>query len=182
MISGLIFALIFYLTYAFAGGAWTNAGFIALSMLLVFTGPLFARWSGVVEQFAAGRTGSQLAARAARFLFQWAVNVALVAVLILCGVASRDAVAALGGLVIAAGLTSFGSQGLQYAALWLAGRGWGRPQANVLAALAASMMMNSAALTSLGLAQRGLQIFNIVLVVAGLAIAIRSDAMSLFRQ
>lgn len=179
MISGLIFALIFYATYAFAAGAWTHGGFIALSVLLVFTAPLFARWSSVVETIAAQKARSQVAGRVARFVFQWGVNIALIGVLLLLGVAKPTAVAALGGLVLAAGLTTFGSQGLQYGALWLAARGWGSLQANVLTALATSMVVNSAALTGLGLAQRGLQIFNAVLVVAGLAVALKSDRTSL---
>jgi hypothetical protein len=175
VIGGLAFGLLFYLNYAAATGRWLDGGLCLIALALVVTAPRFAAISDAIDRRAAMAGRSHLLGRGARLGFQWLINIGLIGVLLLAAILSPASIEGMGGLAAAALTVTIASQGFQYCGLWLGRHGLGGPAGNTLAALAASLALNTLALTGNALVQQALVLFAISLSVLGLAAALRHD-------
>jgi hypothetical protein len=144
---GLALGAIFYLSYAVASEKWSNPGLIAISVALAITTWPFAVLSNTIDSALSRAIGSALAGRAGRVLFQWIVNVGLIALLVAISVANLHELARMGGLVLSALVVTVASQGFQYIGEWLSGRGIGSSTGNVVVALTLSLMLNALAVS-----------------------------------
>jgi len=122
-----------YLAYAWAHGRWENAALISVCSFIGFFMPLYAKLSNKIERWASFHTASISAGRLARFVPQYAFNLAAFWLILRGGGFDRVGMASVGGYEIAALVTTFASQGAQYFGLALSNRGIGDPNRNVLA-------------------------------------------------
>ena len=135
--------LLTYFCYAYAHNSWTNPALIGVALFFALFMPTYTRISNKVELWANNQFGYVTGGRLARFLFQFAVNLALFAIMLMGGGMSRDGVATVGGIAGAALVTSLASQGLQYLGSYLFARGIGDLNRNVLAALCINTVLTA---------------------------------------
>lgn len=172
--------LLTYLCYAYAHDSWMNPALIGVALFFALFMPTYTTISNKIEIWSNNRCGFVTAGRLGRFLFQFAVNLALFAVMLWDGGMSRAGVATVGGIAGAALVTSLASQGLQYVGGYLFMRGIGDLNRNVLAALCVTTV-----LTALGTA--GLPYAREAFLAAGfgiggllLLVGVLSDLRSIF--
>lgn len=172
--------LLTYLCYAYAHDSWTSPALIGVAFFFALFLPTYTTISNKIEIRSNNRFGFVTAGRLGRFLFQFAVNLALFAVMVWDGGMSRTGVATVGGVAGAALVTSLASQGLQYLGSYLFMRGVGDLNRNVLVALCVTTV-----LTALGTA--GLPFAREAFLAAGFGIGgllvlvgVLSDLRSIF--
>jgi hypothetical protein len=172
--------LLFYLSYAFAQGSWTNTALIGVSVFIGVFIPSYAKLSNKAELWANNRFGFVTGGRLGRFLPQLAFNLAVFWIMLVGGALNRDGILSVGGFASAALLTTLASQGIQYLALYLFSRGVGDANRNVQIGLSVVTVI-----AALGTA--GLPVVREVFLVLGLAlgallfgIGLLSDLRSLF--
>jgi nicotinic acid mononucleotide adenylyltransferase len=155
--------LLTYVSYAYAHGSWANAALIAVSLFVAVLAPSYAKLSNKAELWAYDRFGFVTAGRLGRFIPQFVFNLAAFWILLWGGALYLEGIASVGGIGSAALVTTLASQGLQYLGLYLAQRGIGDPNRNVLVALSLTV-----ALTGLGTA--GLPFAREAFLVVGLGV------------
>jgi nicotinic acid mononucleotide adenylyltransferase len=135
--------LLTYLCYAYAHNSWTNPALIGVAFFFALFMPTYGRISNKIEIWSNNRFGFVTAGRLVRFAFQFAVNLALFAIMLWGGGMSRTGVATVGGIVGAALVTSLASQGLQYLGWYLFQRGVGDLNRNVLVGLCINTVLTA---------------------------------------
>ncbi len=172
---GLLVGGLFYCAYALATGGFLAPGLIVVSAVMVFSSPVFARASNALDDYGTKQVGSVLVGRFCRIGFQWLVNGALIGALLLTGVLSTAGLAGLGGLLWASLFATIASQGFQHIGVHLASSGIGKPDLNVLLALASSLLLNAFALVGTPILQLLLMALGYGLTVIGLLTALLVD-------
>ena len=135
--------LLTYLCYAYAHNSWTNPALIGVALFFALFMPTYARISNKIEIWSNNRFGFVTGGRLGRFVFQFAVNLALFAIMLWGGGMSRTGVASVGGIAGAALVTSLASQGLQYLGYYLFQRGVGDLNRNVLVGLCINTILTA---------------------------------------
>src|SRR4029453_2282326 len=90
------------LCYAQPQNSWTNPALIAVSVFFALFMPTYSRISNKIEIWANNQLGFVTAGRLGRFAFQFAVNLALFAVMLWGGGMNRSGVETVGGIAGAA--------------------------------------------------------------------------------
>lgn len=166
---GLLLGALFYASYGLATHQWSNAGLIAIATTLAVTSSWFAQASNAIDARLKQQFGSLLAGRLGRLLFQWLVNIGLIAALGFTAVINLAGLSSMGGLVTAALIVTAASQGFQYLGQGLSRRGIGSPAGNIVAALTVSLGVNALAVSGRAGFQVGVTVFSIgcsVLILA----------------
>ena len=135
--------LLTYFCYAYAHNSWTNPALIGVALFFALFMPTYARISNKIEIWSNNQFGYVTGGRLGRFVFQFAVNLALFAVMLWGGGMSRTGVASVGGIAGAALVTSLASQGLQYLGFYLFQRGVGDLNRNVLVGLCINTILTA---------------------------------------
>ena len=155
--------LLTYASYAYAHHSWTNASLIGVSLFVGVFLPSYARLSNNAELWTNNRFGFVSIGRLGRFFPQFVFNLAVFGITLWGGALNRDGVASVGGIAVAALITTIASQGAQYVGLYLAQRGVGDPTRNVQVGLSVNLV-----LTALGTA--GLPIARELFLIGGTAL------------
>lgn len=164
-----------YLSYAALHGAWLSAGVVFVGIFVALALPSYSKWSNKVEERIGLMTASVTAGRLGRAALQYAMNLFLFAVLIGSGAVPEGKVAAMGGILGIALITTVISQGVQYVALMLANRDIGNRNRNVLMAIAGNIILTAVATLGMPLPQMIVQWFGIVCGVFIFGMGIASD-------
>lgn len=172
--------LLTYLCYAYAHNSWTNPALIGVAIFFALFMPTYSRISNKIEIWSNNQFGFVTAGRLGRFAFQFAVNLALFAVMLWGGGMSRSGVATVGGIVGAALITSLASQGLQYLGIYLYARGIGDYNRNVLAALVVNTVLTALGTAGLPYAREAFLAVGFGLGGLLLLVGLLSDLRSIF--
>lgn len=132
-----------YLAYGWAHGAWESPALVGASIFVALALPRYSRLSNKAEQKANDLTAHVTAGRLARFALQLLFNLAAFAVMASGDALRPEGVAAVGGLIAAALLTTAASQGAQYVAIWLFQRNIGDLNRNVLIGLSVNVVVTA---------------------------------------
>lgn len=164
-----------YLSYAALHGAWTSAGVLFVGVFVALALPTYSKWSNKVEERIGLVTASVTAGRLGRGLLQYGMNLFLFAILIGSGAVPAQKVAAMGGILGIALVTTAISQGVQYLALMLANRDIGNRNRNVLIAIAGNIILTAIATLGLALPQMVAQWLGIACGVFFFGVGLASD-------
>jgi hypothetical protein len=172
-------ALLSYLSYAYAHGSWANPALIGVSVFVGVFMPSYAKLSNKADLWANNQFGFVTAGRLGRFIPQYVFNLAVFGVLLWGGALNRDGVASVGGIALAALVTTLASQGLQYIGMYLVSRGIGDANRNVLVGLAINIILTSFGTAGLPIAREAFLVmgfgFGILLFGIGLLSDFRSQ-------
>lgn len=146
---GWLIGLAFYVSYAIARDVWGNPTLIAASLFIGMNVPGYSRLSGRIEEYLQLISATVTLGRLGRFAFQMAFNTVVYALFVAGGVVAPIGIDALGGVIGAALVTTFASQGFQYAGQTAARFGYGQPDWNVLVGLSANVFLAAMALAGL---------------------------------
>ena len=171
--------LLTYLSYAYAHHSWANASLICVSVFIGVFLPSYARLSNNAELWTNNRFGFVSIGRLGRFLPQFVFNLAVFGVTLWGGALNREGVASVGGVAVAALVTTVASQGAQYVGLFLAQRGVGDPTRNVQLGLSANLVLTALATAGLPIAREIFLIGGTALGAIVYLIGILSDLRSL---
>jgi nicotinic acid mononucleotide adenylyltransferase len=171
--------LLTYLCYAYAHDSWTNPALIGVAVFFAVFMPTYTRLSNKAELWGNNRFGFITAGRLARFVPQFAFNLAVFAVMLWGGGMSRNGVASVGGIAGAALITTLASQGLQYLGSYLLARGIGDINRNVLAGLCINTALTALGTAGLPYGREGFLLLGFGLGGALLTIGILSDLRSI---
>lgn len=155
--------LLTYASYAYAHNSWANYSLIGVSLFIGVFLPSYARLSNSAELWTNNRFGFVSIGRLGRFFPQFAFNLAIFGITLWGGALNRDGVASVGGIAVAALVTTIASQGAQYVGLYLAQRGVGDPTRNVQLGLSVNLV-----LTALGTA--GVPVAREIFLLGGTAL------------
>ena len=172
--------LLTYLCYAYAHNSWTNPALIGVAIFFAGFMPTYSRISNKIEMWSNNQFGYVTGGRLGRFVFQFAVNLALFAVMLYGHGMSRTGVATVGGIVGAALITSLASQGLQYLGIYLYARGIGDYNRNVLAGLVVNTVLTALGTAGLPYAREAFLAVGFGLGGLLLMVGILSDLRSIF--
>jgi len=172
---GWLVGFIFYLCYAAAGDVWGNPTLIAASLFIGMNLPRYSRLSGRIEEHLQFISATVSLGRLGRFAFQMAFNLVVYALFVAGGVVGHGGIAALGGVLGAAFVTTLASQGFQYAGQTVARLGYGQPDWNVLLGLSANVFLAATALAGFPAARAVFLITAIIFGAVVLAIGLASD-------
>jgi hypothetical protein len=155
--------LLTYASYAYAHSSWANYSLIGVALFIGVFLPSYARLSNNAELWTNNRFGFVSIGRLGRFLPQFVFNLAVFGITLWGGALNRDGVASVGGIAVAALITTIASQGAQYVGLYLAQRGVGDPTRNVQFGLSANLVLTA-------LATAGLPIAREIFLIGGTAL------------
>jgi hypothetical protein len=172
--------LLTYLCYAYAHNSWTNPALIGVAIFFALFMPTYSRISNKIEIWSNNRFGYVTGGRGGRFVFQFAVNLVLFAIMLWGGGMSRTGVASVGGIAGAALITSLASQGLQYLGIYLYARGIGDYNRNVLAGLVVNTVLTALGTAGLPYAREAFLAVGFGLGGLLLLVGILSDVRSIF--
>ncbi len=172
--------LLTYLCYAYAHNSWTNPALLGVALFFALFMPTYSRISNKIEIWANNQFGYVTGGRLGRFVFQFAVNLALFAIMLWGGGMSRTGVASVGGVAGAALVTSLASQGLQYLGIYLYARGIGDYNRNVLAGLVVNTVLTALGTAGLPYAREAFLAVGFGLGGLLLLVGILSDMRSIF--
>jgi hypothetical protein len=172
--------LLFYLSYAFAHGSWTNTALIGVSVFIGVFIPSYAKLSNKAELWANNRFGFVTGGRLGRFLPQLAFNLAVFWIMLVGGALNRDGILSVGGFASAALLTTLASQGIQYLALYLFSRGVGDANRNVQIGLSVVTVIAALGTAGLPVVREVFLVLGLVLGALLFGIGLLSDLRSLF--
>jgi nicotinic acid mononucleotide adenylyltransferase len=172
--------LLTYFCYAYAHNSWTNPALIGVALFFALFMPTYSRISNKIEIWANNRFGYVTGGRAGRFVFQFAVNLVLFAIMLWGGGMSRTGVASVGGIAGAALVTSLASQGLQYLGIYLYARGVGDYNRNVLAGLVVNTVLTALGTAGLPYAREAFLAVGFGLGGLLLLVGVLSDLRSIF--
>jgi nicotinic acid mononucleotide adenylyltransferase len=171
--------LLTYLCYAYAHNSWTNPALICVALFFALFMPTYSRISNKIEIWANNQFGFVTAGRVGRFVFQFAFNLVLFAIMLWGGGMSRSGVASVGGIAGAALVTSLASQGLQYLGSYLFQRGIGDLNRNVLAALCLNTVLTALGTAGMPYAREAFLAIGLGLGGLLLLVGLLSDLRSL---
>lgn len=172
--------LLTYLCYAYAHNSWTNPALIGVAIFFALFMPTYSRISNRIEIWSNNQFGYVTGGRLGRFVFQFAVNLALFAVMLYGHGMSRAGVATVGGIAGAALITSLASQGLQYLGIYLYARGIGDYNRNVLAGLVVNTVLTALGTAGIPYAREAFLAIGFGLGGLLLLVGILSDLRSVF--
>jgi len=144
---GLFVGLITYVCYGYLNQAWSNWALVAISIFMFLSLPLYSKYSNRIETLAAKWTRLESGGRVARYLFQLLDNMFLLWVYVAGEIIDPAALAGIGGFFATAAWITIVSQGGQYLAKYLAGKGIGNPDYNVVWAITISVTISSLAVS-----------------------------------
>jgi nicotinic acid mononucleotide adenylyltransferase len=176
---GAFVGLLSYLSYAYAHGSWNNPALIGVS---VFTGvflPTYSKLSNKAELWANNKTGFVTGGRLGRFIPQYIFNLAVFWIMLSGGALNRTGMASVGGVAMAALVTSLASQGAQYLAMYLFQRGIGDANRNVLVGVAINLALAAFGTAGLPFAREAFLVVGFVLGALFFGIGVLSDLRSL---
>ncbi|WP_422002856.1 adenylyltransferase/cytidyltransferase family protein [Reyranella sp.] len=133
--------LIFYLSYAFAHGSWANPTLIGVSVFVGLFLPSYAKLSNKAELWANNQFGFVTCGRLGRFVPQYVFNLAAFWIMQWGGALKATGIESVGGVAVAALVTTLASQGAQYGALYVFQRGFGDANRNVLVAVSVNLVL-----------------------------------------
>jgi nicotinic acid mononucleotide adenylyltransferase len=172
--------LLTYFCYAYAHNSWTNPALIGVALFFALFMPTYSRISNKIEIWSNNQFGYVTGGRLGRFVFQFAVNLALFAVMLYGHGMSRTGVASVGGIPGAALITSLASQGLQYLGIYLYARGIGDYNRNVLAGLVVNTVLTALGTAGLPFAREAFLAIGFGLGGLLLLVGLLSDLRSIF--
>jgi nicotinic acid mononucleotide adenylyltransferase len=172
--------LLTYLCYAYAHNSWTNPALIGVAIFFALFMPTYSRISNKIEIWSNNQFGFVTGGRLGRFVFQFAVNLALFAIMLYGHGMSRAGVATVGGIVGAALITSLASQGLQYLGIYLYARGVGDYNRNVLAGLVVNTVLTALGTAGIPYAREAFLAIGFGLGGSLLVVGVLSDLRSIF--
>lgn len=172
--------LVMYGAYAFAHGAWANAALVAVCMVVAACLPAYSRLSNKLEERINLHFAVVTVGRLSRFALQLSFNYAVFLAFTFGGVFADTAVAAVGGAVGIAVLTTLASQGAQYIAVAFFNRGIGDLNRNVLIALSANILATAAATTGLPYVQPAYMAISLALGGLIFGVGVLSDLRARF--
>jgi hypothetical protein len=172
--------LLTYLCYAYAHNSWTNPALIGVAIFFALFMPTYSRISNKIEIWSNNQLGYVTGGRLGRFVFQFAVNLALFAVMLYGHGMSRSGVATVGGIAGAALVTSLASQGLQYLGIYLYARGVGDYNRNVLAGLVVNTVLTALGTAGIPYAREAFLAIGFGLGGSLLVVGVLSDLRSIF--
>ncbi len=164
-----------YLSYAVLHEAWTVPGVLFVGAFVALALPTYSKWSNKVEERIGLATASVTAGRLGRGVLQYGMNLFLFAILIGSGAVPEQKVAAMGGILGIALITTAISQGVQYLALMLANRDIGNRNRNVLIAIAGNIILTAIATLGLAVPQLIAQWLGIACGLFFLGVGLASD-------
>jgi hypothetical protein len=167
-----------YVCYAHAHGAWTNPPLIGVSLFVGIFAPSYARLSNKAELWANNRFGFVTAGKLGRFIPQLLFNLVVFWVLLWGGALIREGVASVGGFAAAALVTTLASQGLQYLGLYLAQRGQGDANRNVLIGVVVNLALTSFGTAGVPGAREAFLVMGVVFGALFFGIGLLSDIRS----
>lgn len=144
---GAFVGVITYLSYGYLNQAWSNWVLVAISIFMFLSLPLYSKYSNRIEDLGARWTQLETGGRVARYLFQLLDNMLLLWVYVAGGVINPAALEGIGGFFATAAWITMVSQGGQYLASYLARRGIGSPDHNVVWAVAISVTISALAVS-----------------------------------
>jgi hypothetical protein len=171
--------LLTYLSYAYAHHSWTNASLIGVALLIGVFSPTYARLSNKAELWTNDRFGFVSIGRLGRFVPQYLFNLAVFGVTLWGGALNREGVASVGGIAVAALVTTLASQGAQYVGIFLVQRGIGDMNRNVLAGLLLNIVLAALGTAGIPYAREAFLILGIGLGALVYSIGLMSDVRSL---
>lgn len=172
---GLAMGGVMYAAYAFAHSAWTNPALIGVCAVVAVLLPSYSRLSNKLEERVNLRFAVVTFGRLGRFALQLSFNYAVFLAFTFGGVFAEASVAAVGGALGIAVLTTLASQGAQYIAVVFFNRGVGDLNRNVLVALSANILATAAATTGLPFVQTAFMAVSLVLGGMIFGIGVLSD-------
>jgi nicotinic acid mononucleotide adenylyltransferase len=172
--------LLTYFCYAYAHNSWTNPALIGVALFFALFMPTYSRISNKIEIWSNNQFGFVTGGRLGRFVFQFAVNLMLFAIMLWGGGMSRTGVASVGGIAGAALITSLASQGLQYLGIYLYARGIGDYNRNVLAGLVVNTVLTALGTAGLPFAREAFLAVGFGLGGLLLLVGVLSDLRSIF--
>src|SRR5262245_44730409 len=171
--------ILFYLSYAYAHGSWTNTALIGVSVFIGVFIPSYAKLSNKAELWANNRFGFVTGGRLGRFIPQLAFNLAVFWIMLVGGALNREGISSVGGFASAALITTLASQGIQYLALYLFARGVGDANRNVQIGLSFVTIITALGTAGLPVAREAFLVLGLVLGVLLFAIGVLSDLRSM---
>ena len=139
-----------YVAYGSLNDAWTKPALTAVSVYMFLSIPLYSKLSNWMEHSATKLTRLGTGGRLARYCLQLLVNLALLWVFVAGQVVSLSGLDPIGGFFATAAWITLVSQGGQYLANWLAQRGVGEADRNVVLAVSVSATVNALAVSGVG--------------------------------
>ncbi len=136
-----------YIAYASLNSAWLNPALFAIAVFLLLTIPLLSKLSNRIEFAVARWTGLETGGRIARYTLQLLDNLFLLWIFIAGSVVDPAGLEGIGGFFAAAAWITIVSQGGQYLANWLARKGVGDADRNVVLAISISAIINALAVS-----------------------------------
>ena len=176
-LSGLT-GLLTYITYASLNGAWDNYVLVAIAIYMYVSIPAYSRLSNQAETKASDWTGLSTLGRVARYTLQFVVNCALLYVFLAGNILDPTGLIGIGGLFGAAAWITAVSQGGQYVASWLASRGVGNSDQNVVVSISISVIVNALAVSGVAWIQpiyvNASLLFASVILLSGVVLDIKA--------
>ncbi len=170
--------LLTYLSYAYAHHSWANASLIGVAVFIGVFSPSYARLSNKAELWTQNRFGFVSIGRLGRFVPQYLFNLAVFGVTLWGGALNRDGVASVGGIAVAALITTVASQGAQYLGIFLFQRGVGDLNRNVLLGLSANILLTALGTAGIPYAREAFLILGTTLGGVFYTIGLMSDIRS----
>ena len=176
---GVSLGLVSYLSYAYAHGSWANSALIGVSVFVGVFAPTYAKLSNKAELWANNQFGFVTAGKLGRFLPQLVFNFAVFWVMKWGGALNLAGVASVGGIAVAALVTTLASQGAQYLGLYLFQRGVGDANRNVLIGLSINLALTALGTAGLPYARELFLILGSLLGVLFFGVGVLSDFRSI---
>ena len=174
-----VVGLIFYLSYAFAHGSWANPTLIGVSVFVGLFLPSYAKLSNKAELWANNQFGFVTGGRLGRFVPQFVFNLAAFWIMQWGGALSATGIASVGGVAVAALVTTLASQGAQYASLYLFQRGIGDANRNVLIGVSINLVLAALGTAGVPGAREAFLVAGVVFGALFFGIGLLSDLRSL---
>ncbi len=179
---GAFVGLITYVSYGYLNQAWSNWALVAISIFMFLSLPLYSKYSNRIENAAARWTQLETGGRVARYLFQLIDNTLLLWVYVAGEVIDPAALDAMGGFFATAAWITILSQGGQYVANFLARKGFGNPDHNVVWAVTVSVTINALAVSGVMWIQPAFVVVSLAFGALIFGIGVMTDAKRLLER
>lgn len=169
-----------YLAYAAAHGAWTNPYLVGVCGFIAIFLPKYSILSNKIEERINFKFAVVTFGRAARFVAQAAMNLAIWLLFVVGGVTPAEGLNGLGGVAGIALLTTLASVGAQFVAQFLFNRGVGDLNRNVMVALCLNIIFTALATLGIPALATGFMIASLGLGGLLFGIGVLSDLRAIF--
>ena len=180
-LSGLI-GLLTYVIYGSLNDAWANPTLVAIALYMYLSIPWYSKVSNRVETGTGELTGLVTVGRISRYLLQLCFNVVLLWAFLAGRVLDPAGLEGIGGFFGAAAWVTVLSQSGQYLANWLARKGMGDADRNVVLAISISAIVNALAVSGVAWIQPMYVIVSLCLGVGMFGAGAMSDTRSIRRK